>query len=110
MNPFNQFNEQLNLLINEALSKQGGSIQINTPDAKIIIQMNDEKIVTLIYQQGTVRKVWHHTVSSYTELITSSKEIILFLVSKLKLVIHWRLLFRPKLLMIEYQPSIEHDD
>jgi len=109
MNPFNQLNEQLNLMIEEALSHQGGSIHINTADAKIIIELNDEKVVTVIYQKGTAQKVWHHALGSCTELMSSTKEIVLFLISKLKSVLSWRLLFKPKLLRIEYQPNLEHD-
>ena len=48
MNPFTQLNEQLNLMIEEALSNEGGSIHINTADAEIIIKLDDNKIITFI--------------------------------------------------------------
>ncbi len=102
MNPFTQLNEQLNLMIEEALSSEGGSIRINTADAEIIIQLNDDKVVTVIYQRGTIQKVWHHVLGS-------TKEIVLFVLSKITSLISWRNLFRAKPLLIEYQPRIEND-
>ena len=107
MNPFTELNEQLNLMIEEALSNEGGSIHINTADAEIIIKLDDNKIITFIYQRGTIQKVWHHALGSCTELMSSTKEIVLFVISKLTSLINWRTLFRAKPLLIEYQPRIE---
>ncbi len=109
MNPFTQLNEQLNLMIEDALSSEGGSIRINTADAEIIIQLNDDKVVTVIYQRGTIQKVWHHALGSCTEMMSSTKEIVLFVLSKITSLISWRNLFRAKPLLIEYQPRIEND-
>jgi len=109
MNPFTQLNQQLNLMIEEALSNEGGSIHINTADAEIVIQLDDNKIVTVIYQRGTMQKVWHHALGSCTEAISSTKEIVLFVLSKITSLLNWRYLFKAKPLLIEYQPRIESE-
>ena len=109
MNPFTELNKQLNLMIEEALSNEGGSIHINTADAEIVIQLDDNKIITVIYQRGTIQKVWHQALGNCSELMSSSKEIVLFLISKIMPLLKWKCLFRAKLLLIEYQPSSESD-
>ena len=109
MNPFTQLNEQLNSMIEEALSNEGGSIHINTADAEIIIQLDGDKVVTVIYQRGAIQKVWHHALGSCTELMSSTKEIVLFVLSKITSLFNWRYLFKAKPLLIEYQPRSEQD-
>ena len=109
MNPFTQLNEQLNSMIEEALSNEGGSIHINTADAEIIIKLDDNKIITFIYQRGTIQKVWHHALGSCNELMSSTKEIVLFLISKIMPLLDWKYLFRVKPLLIEYRSRSEND-
>ena len=109
MNPFNTINNKMNSLLIDAMSKGGGTIQISTVDARIIIKITDEGVVTLIYEKGTIQKVWNHTVTSCTELISASKEIFLFIVSKLKLIINWKLLLRRKPMLIEYSPKLRQN-
>jgi hypothetical protein len=106
MNPFNTINNKLNSLLIDAMSKGGGTIQISTTDARIIIKITDEGVVTMIYERGSIQKVWNHTVTSCTELVSASKEILLFLVSKLKLLINWKLLLKRKPMLIEYIPKL----
>ena len=110
MNPFTQLNDQLNLVIEEALSNEGGSIHINTADAEIIIQLDGDKVVTVIYQRGAIQKVWHHALGSCTELMSSTKETVLFVLSTITSLFDWSTLFRAKPLSIEYQPHSEQDN
>ena len=109
MKPFNSINEKLNSLLNDAMSNKGGTIQISTADARIIIKITDEGLVTLIYEKGSIQKVWNHTVTSCTELVSAGKEILLFMASKLKLLINWKYLLRRKPLLIEFIPTLEQD-
>ena len=110
MKNINSFKTKLSSLITEMLTERGGAIQITSPDGRIIIQFKEDKIITVTYETGSLKKVWHHTVTGCGEFSLAGKEVLTFLFRKLRNLINWKiLLLRRKPLLIEHIKQVKHD-
>ncbi|MCG7870255.1 MAG: hypothetical protein JAY74_28295 [Candidatus Thiodiazotropha taylori] len=109
MKNIHQFKTHLSSLISEMLTERGGAIQISSPEGRIVIRFEQDKIITVTYETGSLKKVWHHTVNGCGEFALAGKEILTILLGTLKHLINWKvLLLKRKPLLIEHIKQVEH--